>query len=157
TVPAVCGAGAGEGAEGGGWHPDPLPHPRYRRRADGVAAVRSRGGGGYLGHGPGGGGRGRTPAQPVHTGGGARAGQPRATGLDLEAARRHSEYWEAVRGVYAPFETDLRAPSAEVYLHEIPGGQYSNLRPQAEAMGVGNRIPELKRMYAVVNELLGDI
>src|SRR5207245_6632943 len=83
--------------------------------------------------------------------------QPRATGLDLDAARRHSEYWEGVRGGYAPFETDLRAPSAEVYLHEIPGGQYSNLRPQAEAMGVGSRIPELKRMYAVVNALLGDI
>jgi pyruvate carboxylase len=83
--------------------------------------------------------------------------QPRDSGLDLEAVRRHSEYWEAVRGYYAPFETELRAPSAEVYMHEIPGGQYSNLRPQAEAMGVGDRIPELKRMYAVVNTMLGDI
>jgi pyruvate carboxylase len=83
--------------------------------------------------------------------------QPRATGLDLGAVQRHSEYWEGVRTYYRPFESDLRAPSSEVYLHEIPGGQYSNLRPQAEAMGVGDRIPELKRMYAVVNGILGDI
>jgi len=69
----------------------------------------------------------------------------------------HADYWRAVRELYAPFETDLRAPSPDVYLHEIPGGQYSNLRPQAEAMGVGDRLPELKRMYAVVNEMLGDI
>src|SRR5262249_29410267 len=57
----------------------------------------------------------------------------------------------------APFETDLRAPAPDVYLHEIPGGQYSNLRPQADAMGIGDRLPELKRMYALVNEMLGDI
>src|SRR4029079_16636576 len=67
------------------------------------------------------------------------------------------DYWRAVREQYAPFETDLRAPAPDVYLHEIPGGQYSNLRPQAVAMGVGDRLPELKRMYAVVNEMLGDI
>jgi pyruvate carboxylase len=83
--------------------------------------------------------------------------QPRDTGLDWQALMPHAEYWRVVRGQYAPFETDLRAPAADVYLHEIPGGQYSNLRPQAEAMGVGDRIPELKRMYAVVNEMLGDI
>ncbi|HTE19270.1 MAG TPA: pyruvate carboxylase, partial [Armatimonadota bacterium] len=83
--------------------------------------------------------------------------QPRDTGLDLLALMRHADYWLAVRETYAPFESDLKSSSGDVYLHEIPGGQYSNLRPQAEAMGVGNRLPELKRMYAVVNEMLGDI
>jgi pyruvate carboxylase len=83
--------------------------------------------------------------------------QPRDTGLDLDALMPHADYWRAVREQYAPFETDLRAPAPDVYLHEIPGGQYSNLHPQAVAMGVGDRLPELKRMYAVVNEMLGDI
>jgi len=83
--------------------------------------------------------------------------QPRDTGLDFDALIRHADYWGAVREYYAPFESDLNSPAGDTYLHEIPGGQYSNLRPQAEAMGVGDRLPELKRMYAVVNDLLGDI
>ncbi|HET6384827.1 MAG TPA: pyruvate carboxylase [Armatimonadota bacterium] len=83
--------------------------------------------------------------------------QPRDTLLDFDALTRHAEYWLDVREMYAPFESDLRAGSGDVYIHEIPGGQYSNLRPQAEAMGVGDRLPELKRMYAAVNEMLGDI
>src|SRR5579884_2561124 len=83
--------------------------------------------------------------------------QPRDTQLDLLALMRHADYWRAVREQYAPFESDLKSSAGDVYLHEIPGGQYSNLRPQAEAMGVGDRLPELKRMYAVVNEMLGDI
>lgn len=83
--------------------------------------------------------------------------QERDTGLDLEAMYRHADYWRTVREYYAPFESDLRSSAGDVYVHEIPGGQYSNLRPQAEAMGVGDRLPELKRMYAVVNQMLGDI
>jgi pyruvate carboxylase len=83
--------------------------------------------------------------------------QERDTGLDLNALMRHADYWLGVREQYAPFESDLKTSSGDVYLHEIPGGQYSNLRPQAEAMGVGDRLPELKRMYAVVNQMLGDI
>jgi pyruvate carboxylase len=83
--------------------------------------------------------------------------QERDTELDLPALMRHADYWQAVREQYAPFESDLKSSSGDVYLHEIPGGQYSNLRPQAEAMGVGDRLPELKRMYAVVNTMLGDI
>jgi pyruvate carboxylase len=82
---------------------------------------------------------------------------PRDTGLDPNLLMPHADYWRAVREQYAPFETDLRAPAPDVYLHEIPGGQYSNLRPQAAAMGVGDRLLELKQMYAVVNEMLGDI
>ena len=83
--------------------------------------------------------------------------QERDTGLDLDALMRHADYWLAVREQYAAFESDLKTSSGDVYLHEIPGGQYSNLRPQAEAMGLGHRLPEVKRMYARVNTLLGDI
>jgi pyruvate carboxylase len=83
--------------------------------------------------------------------------QPRDTQLDFNALMRHADYWLVVREHYAPFESDLKSSSGDVYLHEIPGGQYSNLRPQAEAMGVGDRLAELKQMYATVNALLGDI
>lgn len=83
--------------------------------------------------------------------------QERDTEIDFNALMRHADYWLVVREHYAPFESDLKSSSGDVYLHEIPGGQYSNLRPQAEAMGVGDRLPELKQMYAVVNQLLGDI
>jgi pyruvate carboxylase len=100
---------------------------------------------------------GLTSQPPLETLVAALQRQPRDTGLDPDAFLPHAEYWRLVREQYAPFEADLRAPAPDVYLHEIPGGQYSNLRPQAEAMGVGDRLPELKRMYAVVNELLGDI
>jgi pyruvate carboxylase len=87
----------------------------------------------------------------------ALAHHERATGLDFDRLLQFTYYWEEVRNYYAPFEGGLVASSADVYIHEIPGGQYSNLRPQAESLGVGDRIPELKRMYAVVNEMLGDI
>ncbi len=100
---------------------------------------------------------GLTSQPPLETLAAALQRQPRDTGLDPMALMPHADYWRAVREQYAPFEADLKAPSPDVYLHEIPGGQYSNLRPQAEAMGVGDRLPELNRLYAVVNELLGDI
>jgi len=83
--------------------------------------------------------------------------QPRDTGLDLDTLDKFSYYWEAVREYYAPFESGLKASTADVYVHEIPGGQYSNLRPQAESLGLGDRLPELKRMYSVVNQMMGDI
>ncbi len=81
----------------------------------------------------------------------------RDTGLDLDALNEISDYWEQVRTYYAPFDTAPRAGSAEVYLHEMPGGQYTNLKEQAAAMGVGHRWPEIARTYAEVNELFGDI
>jgi pyruvate carboxylase len=81
----------------------------------------------------------------------------RTTGLDFDKLLEFTYYWEEARNYYNAFESGLKASSADVYIHEIPGGQYSNLRPQAESVGVGHRIPELKRMYAVVNEMLGDI
>ncbi len=82
---------------------------------------------------------------------------PRDTGLDLGALNEFSDYWEAVRTAYAPFDTSPRSGSAEVYLHEMPGGQYTNLKEQAASMGLGNRWPEIARTYAEVNQLFGDI
>ncbi len=87
----------------------------------------------------------------------ALAHHERDTGLDFDRLLVFTWYWEAVREYYAPFESGLKASSADVYVHEIPGGQYSNLRPQAEAMNLGDRLPELKKMYAVANDMLGDI
>ena len=82
---------------------------------------------------------------------------PRETGLDLDALNEFSEYWEKVREYYAPFDTAPRAGSAEVYLHEMPGGQFTNLKEQAAAMGLGHRWHEIARCYAGVNRLFGDI
>ena len=82
---------------------------------------------------------------------------PRDTGLDLEALNELSDYWEQVRTYYAPFDTAPRTGSAEVYLHEMPGGQYTNLKEQAVSMGVAHRWPEIARSYAEVNQLFGDI
>lgn len=82
---------------------------------------------------------------------------PRETGLDLSALNDLSDYWEQVRAVYAPFDTAPKAGSAEVYLHEMPGGQYTNLKEQAASMGVSHRWPEIARAYAEVNQLFGDI
>ncbi len=82
---------------------------------------------------------------------------PRDTGLDLDALNEFSDYWENVRTVYAPFDTAPKTGSAEVYLHEMPGGQYTNLKEQAAGMGLANRWPEIARTYAEVNQLFGDI
>jgi pyruvate carboxylase len=82
---------------------------------------------------------------------------PRDTKLDLEALNEYSDYWERVREFYAPFDTAPRTGSAEVYLHEMPGGQYTNLKEQAASMGVSHRWPEIARTYAEVNGLFGDI
>ena len=82
---------------------------------------------------------------------------PRDTGLGLDKLNKYADYWEVVREYYYPFESGLLTSSAEVYEHEIPGGQYSNLWPQAQAMGLAERWGELKKMYAAVNELFGDL
>ncbi len=81
----------------------------------------------------------------------------RATGLDLMQLQELSDYWETVRTVYQDFETGLKSPSAEIYHFEIPGGQYSNLKPQVESFGMGHRFDEVKQMYRKVNFLFGDI
>ena len=82
---------------------------------------------------------------------------PRATGIDLEVLNEFSDYWEKVRELYHPFDTAPKTGSAEVYLHEMPGGQYTNLKEQAASMGVSSRWPEIARTYAEVNRLFGDI
>ncbi|QJW99509.1 pyruvate carboxylase [Frigoriglobus tundricola] len=82
---------------------------------------------------------------------------PRDTGLNFDALQETANYWDGVRKLYAPFETGQLASSAEVYLHEMPGGQYANLYQQAQSLGVGDRWPEVGRMYAAVNRMFGDI
>jgi len=81
----------------------------------------------------------------------------RDTGLNLEALNEFADYWEQVRAYYAPFDTSPKAGSAEVYLHEMPGGQFTNLKEQANAMGLAHRWPEIAQTYAEVNQLFGDI
>lgn len=81
----------------------------------------------------------------------------RATGIDSEGIQKISNYWSAVRPVYGKFESDLKVSSAEIYRYEIPGGQYSNLKPQVESFGLGHKFEEVKEMYKTVNEMLGDI
>ncbi|WP_129664600.1 pyruvate carboxylase [Phytoactinopolyspora endophytica] len=79
----------------------------------------------------------------------------RDTGLDLTAAQAYEPYWEAVRRVYAPFESSLPGPTGRVYHHEIPGGQLSNLRQQAIALGLGEKFEQIEDMYAAADRLLG--
>ena len=81
----------------------------------------------------------------------------RDTGLDPEAIRQLSFYWEAVRAQYAAFESDLRAGASEVYLHEMPGGQFTNLKEQARSLGLETRWHEVARAYRAANDLFGDI
>lgn len=82
---------------------------------------------------------------------------PRATGLDMDALNAYSAYWADVRKLYYPFESGMMASTAEVYRHEMPGGQVTNLQEQAKSMGLGPRWPEVASAYAQVNELFGDI
>ena len=82
---------------------------------------------------------------------------PRDTGLDSEALQTAADYWQEVRKLYLPFETGQLAPQSDVYRNEMPGGQYTNLYQQAEAVGLASRWSEVCRMYAEVNRLFGDI
>jgi pyruvate carboxylase len=84
-------------------------------------------------------------------------GAARDPRIPAAAFEQLSAYWDPVRAYYASFESGLKAPAADVYEHEIPGGQYSNLRAQAEALGVGDGWEIVKRAYAEVNRLFGDI
>ena len=76
---------------------------------------------------------------------------------DIKSLNQLSDYWEAVREYYYPFESGLKASAADVFQHEIPGGQYSNLKPQAIALGLGDKFEQIKDMYATVNDMFGDI
>jgi len=81
----------------------------------------------------------------------------RDTGLDIRAIRELSNYWEAVRDQYAAFESGLEAPASEVYLHEMPGGQFTNLKAQARSLGLEERWHEVAQAYADANQMFGDI
>jgi pyruvate carboxylase len=83
---------------------------------------------------------------------------PRASGIDPAKLRMISVYWEQVRKLYAAFESDIRAGASEVYVHGMPGGQYTNLREQARALGIEDaRWPQVAQAYVSVNEMFGDI
>ena len=84
-------------------------------------------------------------------------GTERDTGLDLNRLQHLSNYWEDVRKRYDAFESDLKCPSTDIYRYEIPGGQYTNLKPQVESVGLGSRFGEVKENYRKVNDMLGDI
>jgi pyruvate carboxylase len=77
--------------------------------------------------------------------------------ININSLNEYSNYWETVREYYYPFESGLKSGSGEVFQHEIPGGQYSNLKPQAEALGLGDRFHEITKMYGEVNMLFGNI
>ncbi|WP_343117044.1 pyruvate carboxylase [Ostreiculturibacter nitratireducens] len=81
----------------------------------------------------------------------------RDTGLDVQAIREISNYWEAVRHQYAAFEAGLEAPASEVYLHEMPGGQFTNLKAQARSLGLEERWHAVAQAYADANQMFGDI
>lgn len=81
----------------------------------------------------------------------------RENSYNIDSLNRFSTYWETVRTYYYPFESGLKAGTADVFKHEIPGGQYSNLKPQAIALGLGDKFEEIKQTYAQVNHLFGDV
>ncbi|MFG6685689.1 pyruvate carboxylase [Mariniflexile sp. HNIBRBA6329] len=83
--------------------------------------------------------------------------QDRASSINIDSLNEYSNYWETVREYYYPFESGLKAGSGEVFKHEIPGGQYSNLKPQARGLGLEERFHEITQMYGDVNMLFGDI
>ena len=87
----------------------------------------------------------------------ALAGSERDPGLSYERLHEASMYWEGVRRYYAPFESEIRAGTADVYRHEMPGGQYTNLREQARSLGIEHRWTDVSRAYAEVNRMFGDI
>jgi pyruvate carboxylase len=87
----------------------------------------------------------------------ATEGSDRDSGIHLNQIRPVSTYWEGVRKFYSPFEADIRSGTSDVYLHEMPGGQYTNLREQARSLGIEQRWSEVSQAYADVNQLFGDI
>jgi pyruvate carboxylase len=84
-------------------------------------------------------------------------GHERENPLNLTSLNDYANYWDDIRAMYYPFESELKAGTAEVYQNEIPGGQYTNLRAQAESLGVGDQFGLLKKNYAEANQLFGDI
>ena len=84
-------------------------------------------------------------------------GTERDTGFDIQRLEAFSEYWEDIRLRYDSFESDLKTPLTDIYRYEIPGGQYTNLRPQVQSLGLGHRFNEVREMFVTANQMLGDI
>ncbi|HBR08318.1 MAG TPA: pyruvate carboxylase [Clostridiales bacterium] len=84
-------------------------------------------------------------------------GNERDTGLDPDGLQKLADYWSDIRMRYTDFDKGMTVPMTEIYRYEIPGGQYTNLQPQVEALGLGHRFGEVKEMYRTVNDMLGDI
>ncbi|MEM9261545.1 MAG: pyruvate carboxylase, partial [Bacteroidota bacterium] len=84
-------------------------------------------------------------------------GHERENPVNLSLLNQYADYWETVRTYYYPFETELRAGTATIYDTEIPGGQYSNLRPQARGLGLEDQFPTIRKNYAAANELFGNL
>ena len=87
----------------------------------------------------------------------ALAGETRDPGVDRKAMREVSRYWELVREYYAPFESEIRSGTSDLYRHAMPGGQYTNLREQARSLGIEERWPEVSKTYSEVNDMFGNI
>ena len=87
----------------------------------------------------------------------ALSGKERGIRADIESLEKLSYYWGDVRKYYVDFESGMNSPHSEIYVHEMPGGQYSNLQQQAKAVGLGDRWDEVKNMYSTVNMMFGDI
>jgi pyruvate carboxylase len=87
----------------------------------------------------------------------AMQGMKHSPNIDIEALEQLSQYWEGVRHYYQDFESGMNSPHSEVYMHEMPGGQYSNLQQQAKAVGLDDRWNEVKEMYRRVNDMFGDL
>lgn len=85
------------------------------------------------------------------------SGHERDLPYNMDRLNEFSNYWEDVRELYYPFESDLKTGTAQVYQHEIPGGQYSNLRPQARSLGLEDQFEQIKKNYALANRMFGDI
>lgn len=81
----------------------------------------------------------------------------RDTGIYLDEIQEIADYWSDIRPIYSQFESGLKSGTADIYKYEIPGGQYSNLKPQVDSFGLGHKFKEVKEMYKAVNEMLGDI
>lgn len=87
----------------------------------------------------------------------AMEGNARRPEMNVQDVELLSQYWESVRKYYSEFESGMKSPHTEIYEHEMPGGQYSNLRRQAKGVGLGDRWNEVKEMYRRVNDMFGDI
>ncbi len=153
---ALRGREARPRAQGGGRDPDPPPHPRHLRRLGGDDPGGGEGGRGRGGRGPLVAVGPHRAAEPQLARGGARRDGV-GPELDQEGLQLLANYWETVREYYAPFESGLKSGTAEVYRHEIPGGQYSNYRPQVIGLGLLDKWEECKDMYRKVNLLFGDV